>query len=66
MRYTVEKTDEFNAWFSTLKDKQAQRSISVRAVRTEQGIVVKLQNTNALSRLAVLVILSAACRLLLF
>ena len=37
MRYTVEKTDEFNAWFSTLKDKQAQRSISVRAVRAEQG-----------------------------
>ena len=37
MQYIIERTDEFNAWFSVLKDKQAQRSIAVRAARAEQG-----------------------------
>ena len=37
MQYTVEKTAEFNKWFKSLKDKQAQRSIGVRIVRAEYG-----------------------------
>lgn len=39
MRYSVEKTKEFAKWFDNLNDKQAQKSISVRIVRAEYGLL---------------------------
>ncbi|MBQ9683680.1 MAG: type II toxin-antitoxin system RelE/ParE family toxin [Neisseriaceae bacterium] len=37
MQYTIEKTDEFNAWQNAMKDRLAKQMVSIRIMRAEQG-----------------------------